>query len=376
MEWDEATGQWVQKQPAPDTATRFGQTLGRSIADIRIGGIGPSFGQIIGGIKSFGRGEGFGTGYNAYQPQSAISQFWSGTKKTAPSATAAQLPNVPTELEKFMMLNARPTSGMGGVNAQIKANEEAARRYWANVQNYGQARSSALNEMYSQLAGTTARAGADIGQRGLESAANIEQIYQNLADQAARLGGGGGGMVTPETATSGLVPLSGEAAMAAQQIPTAGASLADYLAGTSGVQSSMMDALARAQTEEGVANIADYLNTIATSKAAADYQRAQQAADLRRQASAAYASANAQWEAGRRAAEFADKYGPAISARSAGQAYLAADKDSAYKKWVDSQAGGSANAINWITNNGQLAATQGAVLGDPYLMLQAGVTGK
>lgn len=220
-----------------------------------------------------------------------IREGYQPSRTTVSTGGAQVMPGGMTQEEAYRLLNPMRTGG-GGAGAQIRAEQEAARRYWNNVSRYGQTRGQAFGQAYGQLSGRTARTGADIGQRGLETAASIEQIYQNLANQAQALAGGRGGMVTPETAASGLVPMSAEAALAAQQIPAEGASLANYLQQNVGIQASMLDALARAQGEQGVATIADYLGQIATGRIADERRMADRAAQLR--AAAAAAASNRQ----------------------------------------------------------------------------------
>lgn len=310
------------------------------------GPLAPFLKPVAAGLEFLSPGGGIGTAGKLIQ-----TGIYGPQKTTAGATTGTTLPPSMTNRQALEQIFARNpiTRGDGG-SGQIAALRKAAADYWAGVRQYGQARANALGQAYAGLAGTTARAGADIGQRGLETASSIEQIYQNLANQSAALAGGRGGMVTPETATSAMVPVSGAAATAAQQLPAEGASLANYLTGTSGVQSSMMDALARAQAEQGVSTVAEYLNTIASSKLAADYARAQQEAQIRARAAAAYNNALARRQEQLFNADVAD-----LKARQEGQQLAALFRtlgaDDPWKKRVDAITGGGQASIDYVAQN-------------------------
>lgn len=224
-------------------------------------------------------------------------------------------------------------AGGSGVGGQVAALQKSAEDYWKRMQNYATARSQALGSAYSGLAGSTARQAASVAQGGLNTAAAIENIYANLAKDAAQLARGGGSMVTPRTATAGLVPVSGEMLAAQQEIPAAGASLANYLSDTMGVQAGALDALARSQAAYGTASVADFLDRFNVARLADERNVANQIAKLR----AAAAARGSALDQKRLEAEAA-ALGFTQRANEWVNAYRLADPKGEYRKAVDAAA--------------------------------------
>lgn len=67
--------------------------------------------------------------------------------------------------------------------------------------------------------------------------------------------------------------MSGAAATATQQLPTAGASLGQYLQGQQGIQSQYLSQMALEQARQGASQAADITGGIQAARIAADYQR-------------------------------------------------------------------------------------------------------
>lgn len=175
----------------------------------------------------------------------------------------------------------------GSANAALDA---AAKRYWANVNQYGQQRTNAMRDFYSGLSGATARTGADIARGGQGLAADIEALYERLGQQS-QIQPGAAGTVTPQTAYGALTPISGAQATAAQQIPAAGASLADYLGGQQNAAAATFLGTSAAQAAQGQGAISDLVMNIQAARAQEEYNRAQQKI-ANNQRAAAYAATN------------------------------------------------------------------------------------
>ena len=267
-------------------------------------------------------------------PNSQFASYTPPTTISNQTATTPQLLRSESPLAFFERTQGRAAGGAGsGVGGQVAALQKSAENYWKRMQNYATARSQALGSAYSGLAGSTARQAASVAQGGLNTAAAIENIYANLAKDAAQLARGGGGMVTPRTATAGLVPVSGEMLAAQQEIPAAGASLANYLSDTMGVQAGALDALARSQAAYGTASVADFLDRFNVARLADERNVANQIAKLRAAAAARGSALNAE----RLKAEAAQT---AFTQRANEwvNAYRLADPKGEYKKAVDAAA--------------------------------------
>jgi hypothetical protein len=249
------------EQAFPLSPAGFGQSAQAAAQDL-----GQIFSSFLGGKR---------TGYAPGTP----------TEDTATAAAAG----TPTTVD-LAALNKSTTGGYsaGSANAALDA---AAKKYWANVNQYGQQRTNAMRDFYSGLSGATARTGADIARGGQGLAADIEALYERLGQQS-QIQPGAAGTVTPQTAYGALTPISGAQATAAQQIPAAGASLADYLGSQQNAAAATFLGTSAAQAAQGQGAISDLVMNIQAARAQEEYNRAQQKIANNQRASALSQTAN------------------------------------------------------------------------------------
>lgn len=230
---------------------------------------------------------------------SGLNRLWYGDQPSATTTTTAPtvsptpaLTNVQTldKLRAMGYLDGGGGAGGGMVSAAQRLNQQEMqnlKNYWNQMSTYGQNRAAALRDMYSGLAASRARSGAAEARSGINLAADIENLYNRLGAQA------GQPMVTPDSPTAGLAPMSGEAALAAQTIPAQGGDLANYLAAATGAQAQNIYDIARAQAEQGGAVSQNFIDMLTMAQQQAMLEQRNRAAARLAQAQAQASAAAA-----------------------------------------------------------------------------------
>lgn len=230
-----------------------------------------------------------------------LNYLFTGGQSTPGATTSTAAPTVPPtaaltnvqtldKLRAMGYLDGGGGAGGGMVSAAQRLNQQEMqnlRNYWNQMGTYGQNRAAALQDMYSGLAASRARSGAAEARSGINLAADIENLYNRLGAQA------GQPMVTPDSPTAGLAPMSGEAALAAQTIPAQGGDLANYLAAATGAQAQNIYDIARAQAEQGGAVSQNFIDMLTMAQQQAMLEQRNRAATRLAQAQAQASAASA-----------------------------------------------------------------------------------
>lgn len=150
---------------------------------------------------------------------------------------------------------------VGGVNAAAGTQRDSLNNYLAATGEYSKNQAQAISDAYKQMSQALLRDSGDVFQRGQVTAADIDQLYEQLA--AENLGTAyGEGLSTPTSDLAGLAAPSGEAATAPDTTRTYGSTLANYLGQQAGIESSALEQTAASQALQGAAlaqSLRDYV---------------------------------------------------------------------------------------------------------------------